>query len=208
MKICAATGNPGKLKELRRILEKQGHQVLSQNELGLDLDPEETGATFAENAAIKAAAFAAASGLPTVADDSGLCVDALGGAPGVYSAPLLRPPRGRRGQQRQAAGSDAGGPGGPPGGQVRLGGLPDAAGRRVPHLHGGVPRPGGLCAAARGLRLRVRPAVHPRQAGDGGGRQAPQHRGGQLRPADPGGKDAISHRGRAWKLWKPGWTLF
>lgn len=75
MKICAATGNPGKLKELRRILEKQGHQVLSQNELGLDLDPEETGATFAENAAIKAAAFAAASGLPTVADDSGLCVD-------------------------------------------------------------------------------------------------------------------------------------
>lgn len=86
MKICAATGNPGKLKELRRILEKQGHQVLSQNELGLDLDPEETGATFAENAAIKAAAFAAASGLPTVADDSGLCVDALGGAPGIFSA--------------------------------------------------------------------------------------------------------------------------
>ena len=86
MKICAATGNPGKLKELRRILEAQGHQVLSQKELGLDLDPEATGTTFAENAAIKAAAFAAASGLPTVADDSGLCVDALDGAPGVYSA--------------------------------------------------------------------------------------------------------------------------
>ena len=86
MKICAATGNPGKLKELRRILEKQGHQVLSQKELGLALDPEETGATFAENAAIKAAAFMAACGLPTVADDSGLCVDALDGAPGVYSA--------------------------------------------------------------------------------------------------------------------------
>ena len=86
MKICAATGNPGKLRELRRILEAQGHQVLSQKELGLDLDPEETGSTFAENAAIKATAFAAASRLPTVADDSGLCVDALGGAPGVYSA--------------------------------------------------------------------------------------------------------------------------
>ena len=86
MKICAATGNPGKLKELRRILEAQGHQVLSQKELGLDLDPEETGTTFAENAAIKAAAFAKASGLPTIADDSGLCVEALGGAPGVYSA--------------------------------------------------------------------------------------------------------------------------
>ncbi len=86
MKICAATGNPGKLKELRRILEAHGHQVLSQKELGLDLDPAETGTTFAENAAIKAAAFAAASGLPTIADDSGLCVDALDGAPGVYSA--------------------------------------------------------------------------------------------------------------------------
>ena len=60
MKICAATGNPGKLRELRRILEAQGHEVLSQKELGLDLDPEETGSTFAENAAIKAAAFAAA----------------------------------------------------------------------------------------------------------------------------------------------------
>ena len=58
---------PRKLKELRRILEAQGHQVLSQKELGLDLDPEETGTTFAENAAIKAAAFARASGLPTIA---------------------------------------------------------------------------------------------------------------------------------------------
>lgn len=86
MKICAATGNPGKLRELRRILEAQGHQVLSQKELGLDLDPEETGATFEENAAIKAAALCRASGLPTIADDSGLCVDALDGAPGVYSA--------------------------------------------------------------------------------------------------------------------------
>lgn len=86
MKICAATGNPGKLRELRRILEAQGHQVLSQKELGLDLEPEETGVTFEENAAIKAAALCKASGLPTIADDSGLCVDALDGAPGVYSA--------------------------------------------------------------------------------------------------------------------------
>lgn len=53
MKICAATGNPGKLRELRRILEAQGHQVLSQKELGLDLEPEETGVTFEENAAIR-----------------------------------------------------------------------------------------------------------------------------------------------------------
>ena len=86
MLICAATNNGGKLKELRRILEGMGHQVKSLRELGVDLDPEETGSTFAENARIKAEAFCAATGLPTVADDSGLCVDALNGAPGVYSA--------------------------------------------------------------------------------------------------------------------------
>lgn len=86
MTVCAATNNPGKLRELRRILQRMGHEVKSLRELGIDLDPEETGATFAENAALKAAAFCAASKLPTVADDSGLCVDALHGAPGVYSA--------------------------------------------------------------------------------------------------------------------------
>ena len=86
MIVCAATNNAGKLRELRRLLEKAGHTVKSLRELGIDLDPEETGATFAENARIKAEAFCKASGLPTVADDSGLCVDALGGAPGVYSA--------------------------------------------------------------------------------------------------------------------------
>lgn len=86
LKICAATGNAGKLKELRRILEAQGHEVVSQKELGITLEPEETGATFAENARIKAETICRASGLPTIADDSGLCVDALDGAPGVYSA--------------------------------------------------------------------------------------------------------------------------
>ena len=86
MTVCAATNNPGKLRELRRILQRMGHEVKSLKELGIDLDPEETGATFAANAALKAGAFCAASRLPTVADDSGLCVDALGGAPGVYSA--------------------------------------------------------------------------------------------------------------------------
>ncbi len=86
MVICAASNNAGKLKELRRILERMGHEVKSLRDLGIDLDPEETGTTFAENARIKAEAFCQASGLPTVADDSGLCVDALNGAPGVYSA--------------------------------------------------------------------------------------------------------------------------
>ena len=86
MTICAATNNSGKLRELRRILSAMGHEVKSLRELGITLDPEETGSTFAENAEIKALAFCAAAGLPTVADDSGLCVDALDGAPGVFSA--------------------------------------------------------------------------------------------------------------------------
>ena len=86
MLICAATGNAGKLKEIRRILEAQGHEVKSQKELGITLEPEETGTTFAENALIKAEAFCKAAGKPVIADDSGLTVEALDGAPGVYSA--------------------------------------------------------------------------------------------------------------------------
>lgn len=86
MLICAATNNQGKLKELRRILEAQGHEVKSLKELDIHIDPEENGTTFAENALIKAEAICKVCGLPTVADDSGLCVEALGGAPGVFSA--------------------------------------------------------------------------------------------------------------------------
>ena len=74
MIVCAATNNAGKLKELRRILTRCGHEVKSLRELGVTLDPEETGTTFAENAKIKAEAFCKATGLPTVADDSGLCL--------------------------------------------------------------------------------------------------------------------------------------
>jgi len=86
MRICAATGNAGKLRELRRILVAQGHEVVSQKELGITIEPDETGTTFEANALIKAETICKASGLPTIADDSGLCVDALDGAPGVYSA--------------------------------------------------------------------------------------------------------------------------
>lgn len=84
MKIVAATGNAHKLQEFRSIL--QGAEILSQSEAGFYGEVEETGATFAENALIKAQAVARATGLAALADDSGLCVDALGGAPGVYSA--------------------------------------------------------------------------------------------------------------------------
>lgn len=86
MHFIAATGNAGKLAEFRRILAGMGHTVESQREAGLTLEPEETGATFAENACLKARAICEACGAATLADDSGLCVDALGGAPGVYSA--------------------------------------------------------------------------------------------------------------------------
>ena len=85
-RFVLASHNAGKLAEMRDILGELGIEVLSQQEAGVDVDPEETGVTFAENAIIKAKAVMEACGLPAVADDSGLMVDALGGAPGVYSA--------------------------------------------------------------------------------------------------------------------------
>lgn len=86
MKMLLATRNRNKIREMREILGELGIEVISQEEAGLNLDPEENGTTFEENAAIKAKAVAEASGMPAIADDSGLSVDALGGAPGVYSA--------------------------------------------------------------------------------------------------------------------------
>ena len=86
VKFVLATHNPGKLKEMAEILKKFHVEVVMPSDLGLDIDVEETGTTFAENAMLKAKAICAASGLPAIADDSGLCVDALNGAPGVYSA--------------------------------------------------------------------------------------------------------------------------
>ena len=86
MKYVLATHNPGKLKEMGDILACFGVEVVSPKDLGLTVDVEETGTTFAENAMLKAKAICAAAGLPAIADDSGLCVDALNGGPGVYSA--------------------------------------------------------------------------------------------------------------------------
>ena len=84
-RLVIATHNAGKLQEFRDLLEPFGLDVLSAAELELP-EPEETGSTFVENAEIKAAAAARAAGLPALADDSGLCVDALDGDPGLYSA--------------------------------------------------------------------------------------------------------------------------
>ena len=84
-RLVIATHNPGKVVEIGELLAPFGMDLVSAGDLGL-AEPEETGATFRANAELKALAAAMASGLPSLADDSGLCVDALGGDPGIYSA--------------------------------------------------------------------------------------------------------------------------
>lgn len=86
MKAVLASKNPHKLQELQAILGTLGIEVVLESELGLDIDVDETGTTFEENSRLKAEAVLRASHMPTIADDSGLMVDALDGAPGVYSA--------------------------------------------------------------------------------------------------------------------------
>lgn len=86
MKFVLATHNPNKIREMGAILGQFGVEVVSPKELGITVDVEETGSTFAENAMLKAKAICELAKLPAIADDSGLCVDALNGAPGVYSA--------------------------------------------------------------------------------------------------------------------------
>lgn len=86
MKFVLATHNPNKIREMGAILGQFGVEVVSPKDLGITVDVEETGSTFAENAMLKAKAICELAKLPAIADDSGLCVDALNGAPGVYSA--------------------------------------------------------------------------------------------------------------------------
>ena len=86
MKIVLASNNAHKLEELRAILTTLGMEVVAQKELGISVEPEENGTTFEENSYIKAKTVMDCCHLPTIADDSGLMVDALSGAPGVYSA--------------------------------------------------------------------------------------------------------------------------
>jgi XTP/dITP diphosphohydrolase len=89
-RLVLASGNRGKLEELRGILASLDMDLVAQSELGID-DVEENGLSFVENALLKARNAARASGLPALGDDSGLCVDALGGAPGLYSARYAGP---------------------------------------------------------------------------------------------------------------------
>ena len=85
MKLVLASSNHGKLQELRELLDGHGIELLAQSDLGVE-DAEETGSTFVENALLKARHATRITGLPALADDSGICVDALHGAPGLYSA--------------------------------------------------------------------------------------------------------------------------
>ncbi len=84
-KIVMASSNPGKIREIARLLDGLGIEVVAQSDFGIE-DADETGTTFVENSLIKARHAATLTGLPAIADDSGLSVDALDGAPGVYSA--------------------------------------------------------------------------------------------------------------------------
>ena len=86
MKFILAGNNPGKLREMNEILTEIGIEVVRQKDLGFDIHTDETETTFEENAFLKANELMLASGMPAIADDSGLAVDALGGEPGVYSA--------------------------------------------------------------------------------------------------------------------------
>ncbi len=86
MKVVLASKNKHKLKEISQITEKFGIELVLQSELGVDIDVEETGTTFEENSLLKAEAVMRATGLPALAHDSGIAVDALNGEPGIYSA--------------------------------------------------------------------------------------------------------------------------
>ena len=86
MRVVLASKNPHKLVEISKITEKFGFELVLQSELGVDIDVEETGTTFEENSFLKADAVMKATGLPALADDSGIAVDALNGEPGIYSA--------------------------------------------------------------------------------------------------------------------------
>ena len=86
MKVVLASKNPHKLVEIDAILSKLGIELVLQSELGVDIDVEETGTTFEENSFLKAEAVMKATGMPALADDSGIAVDALNGEPGIYSA--------------------------------------------------------------------------------------------------------------------------
>lgn len=199
MEFIAATNNPGKMAEMRRILERMGHTVRSQREAGVTLEPEENGTTFAENARIKARAICEAAGTATIADDSGLCVDALDGAPGVYSARYC----GRHGDDEanndkllaELAGVEEG---------KRAAKFVSAVcfylpeGRYVTYLG---ECPGRVIFERRGTNgFGYDPLFVPDEVGLAGGGVRPNTEGRTYAQLEAIEKDAISHRGKAMAL--------
>ena len=138
MKMVLASKNTHKLMEMKAILGQLGVEVVLESDVGVDVDVEETGETFEEDAALKARAVMEATGLPAIADDSGLCVAALGGGAGGLLRPLRRRGAHRRGPLSAGAGRPAGRAG--PEREVRLLHLLRISRRGHDHGPGGVPR--------------------------------------------------------------------
>ena len=197
MKVILASKNPHKLTELSAILSQHGFEIALESEYGLDIDVDETGTTFEENSLLKAKAVMKASGLPVLADDSGLMVDALDGAPGVYSARYC----GRHGDDE--ANNDKL--------LEELAGVPEGkrAARFVSSIC--VCLPGGRCAVFEGVcpgrvgfvrrgtnGFGYDPLFIPDEVGvPGGGGTAENTQGRSYAELSAAEKDAISHRGRA-----------
>jgi len=183
-RLLLATNNPGKAAEYRALLEGCGWELVTPRDLGLSLEVEEVGGDYAENARIKAEAFAKASGLVALADDSGIEVDALGGAPGPLSARFGG--EGASDQQRVALLLE------------RLAGVPPE--RRSARFRCliAVARPEGEVSLFEG-RCEGRVAEEPR--GEGGFGYDPvfllPERGLTIAELPPEEKNAVSHRGRA-----------
>ena len=183
-KLLVATNNAGKAAEYRALLAGSGWEIVTPRDVGLDLQVEETGADYAENATMKAIAFAKASGLPALADDSGLEVDALGGAPGPLSARFGGEDAGD--EQRVALLLE------------RLAGVPPEKRSARFRCFIAVARPDGEPTLFEG-RCEGRVADGPR--GEGGFGYDPvfllPERGLTLAELPPEEKNAVSHRGRA-----------
>jgi len=203
MDVFFGSSNAGKLRELRRLVEGLPVRVVSPTELGRPL-PEvvEDGATFRENAEKKAVAFARFAGLPALADDSGLCVDALGGAPGVFSArwsedvapALVTEARDRANNEKL---------------QAALAGVPeDRRGAGYVAVLALALPDGTVVASAEGA-CRGRIGVAPRGAGGFGYDPLfiPEGRASTMAELQPEEKDALSHRGAAFRALRPALAL-
>jgi XTP/dITP diphosphohydrolase len=184
MELLIASNNPGKLREVARLLAGLPVEVLRPADLGIDLDPQETGDSFAANARIKARAFARASGLLALADDSGLEVPALGGWPGVHSARFAGPAADDARRRELLV--------------ARLAGHPPAdwGARFVSHV--AIARGADVVAEATGALLgRIVPAARGRGGFGYDPIFQPDGDSRTLAELTPDEKNAVSHRGRA-----------